>query len=86
MIALSSCLSFCFNSRIESILCCLQLDESMFVGIEVGQSLVVEDPDGDFVVTAFDANHCPGVNYCLIGLKKALRTVLCCASLVTVNF
>ncbi|KAI3451545.1 hypothetical protein Pfo_008210 [Paulownia fortunei] len=37
-----------------------QLDESMFVGIEVGQSLVVEDPDGDFIVTVFDANHCPG--------------------------
>ncbi|KAH6758107.1 hypothetical protein C2S52_022993 [Perilla frutescens var. hirtella] len=37
-----------------------QLDESMFLGIEVGQSLVIEDPDGDFVVTAFDANHCPG--------------------------
>ncbi|XP_051140511.1 uncharacterized protein LOC127257955 isoform X2 [Andrographis paniculata] len=36
------------------------LDESMFVGIEVGQSLIIEDQDGDFVVTAFDANHCPG--------------------------
>lgn len=39
----------------------LQLDESMFVGIEVGQSLVIDDPDGDFIVTAFDANHCPGM-------------------------
>ncbi|KAL3641869.1 hypothetical protein CASFOL_012684 [Castilleja foliolosa] len=37
-----------------------QLDESTFVAIEVGQSLVVEDPDGDFIVTAYDANHCPG--------------------------
>ncbi|KAK6125582.1 hypothetical protein DH2020_040675 [Rehmannia glutinosa] len=37
-----------------------RLDESTFVGIEVGQSLVVEDPDGNFIVTAFDANHCPG--------------------------
>ncbi|KAL8477546.1 hypothetical protein ACS0TY_029730 [Phlomoides rotata] len=37
-----------------------QLDESIFVCIEIGQSLVAEDPDGDFVVTAFDANHCPG--------------------------
>ncbi|KAL2241251.1 5' exonuclease Apollo [Sesamum indicum] len=37
-----------------------QLDGSMFVGIEVGQSLIVEDPEGDFIVTAFDANHCPG--------------------------
>lgn len=42
----------------------LQLDESMFVGVEVGQSLVIGDPEGDFVVTAFDANHCPGL-YCL---------------------
>ncbi|XP_057770099.1 uncharacterized protein LOC130989938 [Salvia miltiorrhiza] len=37
-----------------------QLDDSMFVAIEVGQSLVIQDPDGDYVVTAFDANHCPG--------------------------
>ncbi|KAL7141986.1 hypothetical protein ABFS83_08G091600 [Erythranthe nasuta] len=37
-----------------------QLDESMFVGIEVGQSLVLEGSDGDFMVSAFDANHCPG--------------------------
>ncbi|KZV54469.1 5' exonuclease Apollo [Dorcoceras hygrometricum] len=37
-----------------------QVDESIFVGIETGQSLAVGDPDGDFTVTAFDANHCPG--------------------------
>ncbi|CAA0839450.1 DNA repair metallo-beta-lactamase family protein [Striga hermonthica] len=37
-----------------------QLDESMFVGIEVRQSMILDDPYGDFVVTAFDANHCPG--------------------------
>lgn len=37
-----------------------QLDESIFVGIEVGQCLVIKDSDGDFTVTAFDANHCPG--------------------------
>ncbi|XP_010680198.2 uncharacterized protein LOC104895399 isoform X1 [Beta vulgaris subsp. vulgaris] len=36
-----------------------QLDES-FVEIEVGQSIIVDDPDGAFTVTAFDANHCPG--------------------------
>lgn len=42
----------------------MQLDESMFVVVEVGQSLVIGDPEGDFVVTAFDANHCPGL-YCL---------------------
>ncbi|RVW86863.1 hypothetical protein CK203_036025 [Vitis vinifera] len=38
-----------------------QLDDSLFVGIEVGQSMVVDDPDGRFGVTAFDANHCPGI-------------------------
>lgn len=32
----------------------------MFVEIEVGASVVVKDPDGDFTVSAFDANHCPG--------------------------
>ncbi|KAH7520845.1 uncharacterized protein LOC107425632 isoform X1 [Ziziphus jujuba] len=37
-----------------------QLDDSLFVGIEVGQSLVIDDPDGAFTVMAFDANHCPG--------------------------
>ncbi|GAB2283145.1 hypothetical protein Dimus_017674 [Dionaea muscipula] len=37
-----------------------QLDESLFVGIEVGESIVLNDPDGSFTVTAFDANHCPG--------------------------
>ncbi|KAF5480606.1 hypothetical protein F2P56_001342 [Juglans regia] len=37
-----------------------QLDDSLFVRIEVGQSVVVYDPDGAFTVTAFDANHCPG--------------------------
>ncbi|KAF3954634.1 hypothetical protein ACB098_04G042700 [Castanea mollissima] len=37
-----------------------QLDDSLFVGIEIGQSVVVDDPDGAFTVTAFDANHCPG--------------------------
>nr|GMC64609.1 5' exonuclease Apollo isoform X1 [Ipomoea batatas] len=37
-----------------------QLDRSVFVNIEVGQSLDIEDPDGRFTVTAFDANHCPG--------------------------
>lgn len=42
-----------------------QLDESFFVGIEVGQCLVIKDSDGDFTVTAFDANHCPGV-YCVL--------------------
>lgn len=37
-----------------------QVDGSVFVGIEVGERLVVKDIDGDFTVTAFDANHCPG--------------------------
>ncbi|GAB4847769.1 hypothetical protein Ancab_026832 [Ancistrocladus abbreviatus] len=37
-----------------------QLDESLFVDIEVGQSVMIDDPDGAFSVTAFDANHCPG--------------------------
>lgn len=40
-----------------------QLDESLFVDIEVGQSLIVKDPDCDFTVTAFDANHCPGMYF-----------------------
>ncbi|KAK7282331.1 hypothetical protein RIF29_11011 [Crotalaria pallida] len=37
-----------------------ELDGSLFVSIEVGQSLIIDDPDGSFTVTAFDANHCPG--------------------------
>jgi hypothetical protein len=27
----------------------------------VGESVVINDPDGEFKVTAFDANHCPGI-------------------------
>ncbi|KAG1328142.1 5' exonuclease Apollo [Cocos nucifera] len=37
-----------------------QLEDSLFVEIEVGKSVVIDDPDGTFSVTAFDANHCPG--------------------------
>ena len=37
-----------------------QLDESLFVRIEIGETVIVDDPDGGFKVTAFDANHCPG--------------------------
>ncbi|KAH1038264.1 hypothetical protein J1N35_040007 [Gossypium stocksii] len=37
-----------------------QLDDSLFVGIEVGESIVINDPNGEFQVTAFDSNHCPG--------------------------
>lgn len=37
-----------------------QLDSNLFVGIEIGQSLVIDDLEGEFLVTAFDANHCPG--------------------------
>ena len=38
----------------------VQLNHSLFVEIEIGQSVVVDDPDGPFTVKAFDANHCPG--------------------------
>ncbi|XP_043718790.1 5' exonuclease Apollo [Telopea speciosissima] len=37
-----------------------QVEDSLFVGIEVGESVVIDDPDGPFTVTAFNANHCPG--------------------------
>ncbi|KAJ1401271.1 Ribonuclease Z/Hydroxyacylglutathione hydrolase-like [Sesbania bispinosa] len=37
-----------------------QLDASLFLCIEVSQSLIIDDPAGTFTVTAFDANHCPG--------------------------
>ncbi|KAJ4953169.1 hypothetical protein NE237_030001 [Protea cynaroides] len=37
-----------------------QLDDSLIVGIEIGESLVIDDPDGAFTVMAFDANHCLG--------------------------
>ncbi|KAL8215977.1 hypothetical protein R6Q57_022814 [Mikania cordata] len=38
----------------------MYLDDSLFVDIEIGQSIVVDDPFDAFTVTAFDANHCPG--------------------------
>ncbi|XP_024993452.1 protein artemis isoform X1 [Cynara cardunculus var. scolymus] len=37
-----------------------QLNESLFVEIEIGQSIAIDDPVETFTVTAFDANHCPG--------------------------
>ncbi|KAL5714629.1 hypothetical protein ACHQM5_016563 [Ranunculus cassubicifolius] len=37
-----------------------QLDSSLFVCIQVGETLIIEDSDGNFSVTVFDANHCPG--------------------------
>ncbi|XP_034600289.1 uncharacterized protein [Setaria viridis] len=38
-----------------------QLHRAAFVELEAGAPpLRVPDPDGDFTVTAFDANHCPG--------------------------
>ncbi|XP_008810895.2 protein artemis [Phoenix dactylifera] len=37
-----------------------RLEDSLFVEIEVGESVVIDDPDGTFSVTALDANHCPG--------------------------
>ncbi|XP_047042880.1 5' exonuclease Apollo-like, partial [Lolium rigidum] len=36
------------------------LERGVFVEMELGKRLVVRDPDGDFSVTAYDANHCPG--------------------------
>lgn len=37
-----------------------QVEDSLFLEIALGELLVVKDPDGDFSVRAFDANHCPG--------------------------
>ncbi|KAJ6815136.1 5' exonuclease Apollo [Iris pallida] len=37
-----------------------QLEESLFVEIGIGETVVIDDPDVPFSVTAFDANHCPG--------------------------
>ncbi|TVU24034.1 hypothetical protein EJB05_26426, partial [Eragrostis curvula] len=38
-----------------------QLNRAAFVELEASTPpLLVSDPDGDFTVTAFDANHCPG--------------------------
>lgn len=57
---------FSFGSLNLTWNCCFfvffsQLHDSLFVCIEVGQSLVVKDPDGAFTVTVFDAHHCPGI-------------------------
>ncbi|KAM3245011.1 hypothetical protein ACQJBY_056382 [Aegilops geniculata] len=37
-----------------------QLERVKFVEMEVGKRWVVDDPDGAFSVTAYDANHCAG--------------------------
>ncbi|KAK1421584.1 hypothetical protein QVD17_24044 [Tagetes erecta] len=36
------------------------LNHSLFVDIEIGHSIAIDDPFQPFTVTAFDANHCPG--------------------------
>jgi DNA cross-link repair 1A protein len=38
----------------------MQLERWEFVEMEVGKTVVVDDPAGAFSVTAYDANHCPG--------------------------
>lgn len=38
----------------------MQLERGEFVEMEVGKTVVVDDPAGAFSVTAYDANHCPG--------------------------
>ncbi|EEC71902.1 hypothetical protein OsI_04671 [Oryza sativa Indica Group] len=37
-----------------------RLERGEFVEMEVGKTVVVDDPAGAFSVTAYDANHCPG--------------------------
>ncbi|XP_039808235.1 uncharacterized protein LOC120672018 isoform X2 [Panicum virgatum] len=37
-----------------------QLESWVFVDMEVGRTVAVDDPAGSFAVTAYDANHCPG--------------------------
>ncbi|KAG8054503.1 hypothetical protein GUJ93_ZPchr0001g29874 [Zizania palustris] len=37
-----------------------QLEREEFVEMEVGKTVVVDDPAGAFSVTAYDANHCTG--------------------------
>jgi hypothetical protein len=67
----------------------VQLDESLFVGIEVGQTVVIDDPDGAFTVTAFDANHCPGRRSSFSGYNCVCIVLLVnglCAHLVLWNY
>ncbi|BAF22713.1 uncharacterized protein [Oryza sativa Japonica Group] len=53
-----------YASRLTILIACHifpQLDRAdAFVEVELGAPVLVPDPDGDFTVTAFDANHCPG--------------------------
>jgi Cft2 family RNA processing exonuclease len=44
----------------------------VFVEMELGKRLVVRDPDGDFSVTAYDANHCPGNKYISVKIQSNL--------------
>jgi DNA cross-link repair 1A protein len=38
----------------------MQLGSWEFVEMEVGRTVVLDDPTGAFSVTTYDANHCPG--------------------------
>jgi hypothetical protein len=39
----------------------LQLIESAFVTLVVGEAKLIPDEEEPFTVTAYDANHCPGM-------------------------
>jgi len=38
----------------------MQLGSWEFVEMEVGRTVVLDDPTGAFSVTTYGANHCPG--------------------------
>ncbi|KAD1079230.1 hypothetical protein E3N88_43325 [Mikania micrantha] len=52
------------------------LDDSLFVEIEIGQSIAVDDPFDAFTVTAFDANHCPGNSCCHVLFEGSFGNIL----------
>ncbi|KAG0478242.1 hypothetical protein HPP92_012961, partial [Vanilla planifolia] len=61
IVAFSSHTIYCTRLTKSLVLCQFpQFDDSLLLEIEVGQSVVINDPDGDFKVTAYDATHCPG--------------------------
>ncbi|PRQ25989.1 hypothetical protein RchiOBHm_Chr6g0289691 [Rosa chinensis] len=39
-------------------------------GIKAGQSVAIDDPDGAFTNTAFDANHCPALDHSLAEVRS----------------
>jgi hypothetical protein len=56
----------------------LQLIESSFVTLVVGEAKLIPDEEEAFTVTAYDANHCPGMIFDILLICYHLPSEMNC--------